>query len=46
MILALAFATPTYIAALFNEIFKDLSPDLYDLALYFESTYIGRHLAN
>ena len=46
MIPALAFATPTYIPYLFHQLFAQLPSDAYDLALYFESTYIGRHMAN
>ena len=46
MLPSLAFATPTDIPELFNQLFIDLPPEAYDLALYFESTYIGRHTAN
>ena len=44
MIPALAFVTSTEVPELFNQLFMELPPtDAYDLALYFESTYIGRH---
>ena len=46
MLSALAFATPTDIADLFNELFMELPPEAYELASYFESTYIGRHIAS
>ena len=46
MIPALAFATPTYVPAVFNAFLWICLSDLYDLALYFESTYLGRQLAN
>ena len=46
MIPALAFATPTDIPDLFHQLFVQLPSDAYDLALYFESTYIGRHMSN
>ena len=46
MIPALAFATPTDIPDLFHQLFAQLPSDAYDLALYFESTYIGRHMPN
>ena len=41
---ALAFATSTDVPELFNQLFMELPTDAYDLALYFESTYIGRHI--
>ena len=43
MLPSLAFATPTEIPELFNQLFIELPPEAFDLALYFESTYIGRH---
>ena len=46
MLPALAFATPTDIPELFNNLFLQLPVEAYDLALYFEATYIGRHIAN
>ena len=46
MLPSLAFAIPTDIPELLNQLFLDLPPEAYDLALYFESTYIGRHTAN
>ena len=42
----LAFATPTDVPELFSELFATLPPESYDLALYFERTYIGRHMIN
>ena len=44
MIPSLAFATPTDVPHLFSELFATLPPETYDLALYFERTYIGRHM--
>ena len=46
MLPALAFATPTDIPDLFNNLFLQIPVEAYDLALYFEATYIGRHPAN
>ena len=46
MIPALAFATSTDVPELFNKLFMELPTDAYDLALYFESTYIGRHISD
>ena len=46
MLPSLAFATPTDIPELFNQLFMELPPEAYALALYFYSTYIGRHTAN
>ena len=46
MLPSLAFATPTDIPELFNQLFMELPLETYDLALYFESTYIGRQIAN
>ena len=46
MIPSLAFATPTDVPHLFSELFATLPPETYDLALYFERTYIGRHMIN
>ena len=45
MLPALAFATPTDIPELFTELFMEPPPEAYELASYFESTYIGRHIA-
>ena len=41
-----AVATPTDILELFNNIFLELPVEASDLAVYFEDTYIGRHLAS
>ena len=41
-----SIATPTDIPELFNQLFIELPIEAYDLALYFESTYIGRHLTD
>ena len=46
MIPVLAFATSTDVPELFNQLFMELPTDAYDLALYFESTYIGRHISD
>ena len=46
MLPALAFATPTDIPELFNSLLLQLPVEAYDLALYFEAIYIGRHIAN
>ena len=46
MLPALAFATPFDIPEIFNDLFLQLPAEAYDLALYFENTYIGRHIAN
>ena len=46
MLPALAFATPTDIPDLFNNLFLQIPVEAYDLELYLEATYIGRHIAN
>ena len=46
MLPALAFATPTDIPEIFTKLFLELPPEAYELASYFESTYIGRHIAS
>ena len=46
MLPALAFATPFDIPEIFNDLFLQLPAEAYDLGLYFENTYIGRHIAN
>ena len=46
MLAALAFATPTDIPELFSEIFMQLPMEAYDLAAYFEATYVGRHISS
>ena len=46
LIPSLAFATPTDVPDLFSHLFATLPPESYDLALYFERTYIGRHMNN
>ena len=46
MLPALAFATPTDIPEPFNNLCLRLPVEAYDLALYFEATYIGRRIAN
>ena len=40
MLPALAFATPTDIPELFNNLFLQLPVEAYDLALYFEATVV------
>ena len=46
MLPALAFATPTDIPELFSEIFIELPAEAYELAAYFESTYVGRYISS
>ena len=46
MLPSLAFATPTDILELFSQLFMELPLEAYDLAQYFESTHIGRQIAN
>ena len=46
MLPALAFATPTDVLDLFTEVFMELPTEAYDLAIYFEKTYVGRHISS
>ena len=46
MIAALAFAPQSDVPELFNQLMMQLPTEAYNVALYFESTYIGRRLAN
>ena len=46
MLPALAFATPTNVAELFTKVLMQLPTEAYEVAAYFESTYVGRHISS